>query len=413
VTVRPLLFAGVLLLSVSGMVLTLVALGAPRADIEQLVLILSASGAGSLLLGIGLVRWGGSRVASLRLRIALAYLAGLLVVLVNILVASAMMFLSSHDLTLLLVLLGFAMPISLAFGFSVAASLTTALGALARAAGRLAGGDLSARVGAQGSDETARLAAAFDHMADRLQASFTRERELESSRREVIAAISHDLRTPLATTRAMIEAITDGVVTNPEEVQRYLMLIRGEVQHLSRLIDDLFELSQIESGALRLQRAPTRLSELVAQTLDAYEAQARDQGVALKHRAAPDIPEVEADAARLQRVLRNLVDNALRFTPSGGTVQVEARTDGHEALVSVRDSGPGLAPDELERVFDRFYRGERARTRSAGGGSAVGAGLGLAIARGIVQAHGGRIWAEAAGASGSTFHFTVPLRGEG
>ena len=408
---RALLVGAALVLAVgAALVLAAVVMGAPRADIEQLGLVLSLSGAGSLLLGAALVRWGGGRVGTLRLRLALAYGTGLLVALANVSAAAALMFLSSHDLALLLLLLAFATAISLVFGYSVAAALTGELGTLARVAGRLAGGDLDARVEAKGSDEIARLAATFDHMASQLQAVFTRERELEASRRELIAAVSHDLRTPLATTRAMVEAIIDGVVSDPGEVQHYLHLVRGEVQHLSRLIDDLFELSQIESGALKLRLAPIRLSELVGETVQAYAAQARDRGILLEHLPEPDIPPVAADAVRLERVLRNLLDNALRYTSSGGAVRVAARTEGSAARVSVSDGGPGLAAEELEQVFDRFYRGERARSRPASApGAPVGAGLGLAIARGLVQAHGGRIWAERPGNGGAVFHFTLPF----
>jgi signal transduction histidine kinase len=407
---RPLLVAAVLVAAVLvSVVAAEVVMGAPRADVEQLALFLSVSGAGSLVAGAALVRWGGRQLGSLHWRLALAYGVGLLVVVVNVIATSMLMFINSHDLGLLLLLLAFGAAISVAFGYAVTAALSADLATLARAAGRLAGGDLTARVNTRGSDEVARLAAAFDHMAVQLQHSFERERELEAGRREMVAAVSHDLRTPLATTRAMVESIVDGVVTEPAEVQRYLDLIQREVQHLSRLIDDLFELSQIESGSLKLQLAPTRLGELVSETLDAFQAQAQDRGVIIEHAALPDLPPVDADAERLQRVLRNLLDNALRHTPAGGKVRVVAVSQDGEARVSVIDSGSGLAPDEMERVFERFYRGERARSRTDGAGRAPGAGLGLAIARGLVQAHGGRIWAEASPSGGAVFAFTLPL----
>lgn len=385
-------------------------MGAPRSDAAQLALFLSISGPGSLLLGALLFRLTNGWLGSVRLRLAAAYGAGLLVIMVNVLATSVLMFLSQHDLALLLLLLGFSAVVSLAFGINVAAAITDELADLAKAAGRIAAGDLGTRVHPRGSDEIARLGAAFDEMAGRLQASFERERALEAGRRDLIAAVSHDLRTPLATTRVMVEAITDGVVTEEAEVQRYLHLITGEVQHLSRLIDDLFELSQIESGALVLQLAPTHLPELCRQTLAAYQAPAQDGGVSLEQAADPDVPPVAADAPRLQRVLRNLVDNALHYTPPGGVVRVEVRREPGVARVSVRDSGPGLSPDETERVFERFYRGTRARSRADGAASRpAGAGLGLAIARGLVAAHGGRIWAERQEGGGSVFHFTVPL----
>ncbi len=417
-TVRPLLIAGTLVLAVvSAALIAAFVLGAPATDVQQLVLILLVSGAGSLLLGAALMRWGGRHLASLRLRLGLAWIAGVAIAAVNVLFASALMFINTHDRSLLLLLLGYAAVLSLVFGYGVTTALIAELGRLGRTARRLSEGDLGARVGPAGNDEIGRLALAFDQMAAGLQASFERERTLEAGRRELIAAVSHDLRTPLTTIRAMTEALTDGVVSQPQEVQRYLGLIRGEVQHLSRLIDDLFELSQIESGALQLRLTPTRLPDLLAQTLEPYQARARDRGVRLEHRAPPDLPPVAVDPARLQRVLRNLIDNALQHTPDGGTVHLDATPTAEAALVTVADSGPGIPPEDLERVFDRFYRGARARPRpgTAPPGTGprhrpgTGAGLGLAIARGLVQAHGGRIWAATAPDGGAVFRFTLPL----
>jgi two-component system phosphate regulon sensor histidine kinase PhoR len=254
----------------------------------------------------------------------------------------------------------------------------------------------------------ARLAATFDDMASQLQRAFERERALEAGRRDLIAAISHDLRTPLTTVRAMVEAITDGVVDEPAEVRRYLDLMAGEVQHLGRLIDDLFELSQIESGALQLQLEATSLGPLVDRTVSAYQAQARESAITLEEAVDPVLPTVVADPPRLERVLRNLLDNALRYTPAGGRISVAARAEGQDVRVTVADTGPGLPPDDLERVFDRFYRAGQSRSRGEGprrGHS--GAGLGLTIARGVIQAHGGRIWAELPPGGGTAFHFTL------
>ena len=416
-------FGAVLVVAtLAGLAFAAFVMGAPESDLRALALILGVSGAASLLVGWGAVRWVGARRHGLRWRLAAVYGAGLLVTLINVLAAALLMFLSTHDLLLLLLVLGFATALSALFGRAVTGALVEDLEKLAAAARRLAGGDLAARARLSGEDEVAQLAETFDRMAEQLQGGIERERAQELARREMVAAVSHDLRTPLTTMRAMVEAVTDGVVSEPAEVRRYMELIRGETQHLSRLIDDLFELSQIESGALKLDLAPTHLPELVAQTLEAYEAPARDNGVTLTHAADPSIPPVQADPARLMRVLRNLIDNALRFTPAGGRVEVEARFErygqgdtsaSHTAVasapavrVSVRDTGPGLSPEETERIFERFYRSARARTRSTG---TPGAGLGLTIARGLVQAHGGRMWAESPPGAGASFHFTLPL----
>jgi signal transduction histidine kinase len=416
---RLLVLPGVLLAAVlaAGLVAGLV-LGAPGSDVLRLSVILLLSGSVSLVLGAALLRWG-RRWTGLRVRLTLAWAAGLAVAAVNVVTASALMFINAHDRSLLLLLLVFAAVVSLVFGYAATSALLSDLDRLGRAARRLAAGDLGARVGRAGDDEVGRLAQRFDQMAGSLQASFERERALEAGRRDLVAAISHDLRTPLTTVRVMVEAVADGVVAEPTEVQRYLALVRGEVLHLGRLIDDLFELSQLDSGALRLRLEPTPLSELLAATLGPYQAPALDRGTRLEHTTDPGLPPVAADPVRLQRVLRNLVDNALQHSPADGVVRVRAGAAGAEpgrppsALVTVRDNGPGVAPDDAERIFARFYRGARARPRPDGTGAgavrATGAGLGLAIARGLVQAHGGRIWVEPAPGGGAVFGFTIPL----
>lgn len=384
--------------------------GAPRRDLELLAWFLTASGVVSLVLGALVIRWAGPRVGSLRRRLALAYGVGLLVALANVLTTSLLMFLSAHDLTLLLLLLAFAALISLAFAYAVAGALTNQLSVLSAAANRLAEGDLAVRVQSEGNDEVGRLAAAFDEMAEQLEQAFKRERALEAGRRDLITAVSHDLRTPLATTRAMVEALADGVVSEPADVQRYLGLILQETHHLSRLIDDLFALSQIDAGAVRLRCLPIDVAELVSETVAAYQAPALESGIRLEEAVVGlDSARIEADPEQLQRVLRNLLDNALRHTPTGGLVRVDASTTPSSVMLSVNDSGPGVPSSELERIFDRFYRGEPSRHREDGGGS----GLGLAIARGLVQAHHGRIWAEPSPLGGVSVRLSLPVQGAG
>jgi signal transduction histidine kinase len=402
--------AAILLLAiVVAMVAADRVLGAPRRDLELLAWFLTASGVISLGLGALAIHWAGGRVSSVRWRLSLAYGVGLVVALVNVLTTSALMFLSAHDLGLLLLLLAFAAVISLAFAYVVAGALTGQIQTLSSAARGLAAGDLTVRTGQHGSDEIGQLAEAFDDMAERLERAFARERALEASRRELITAVSHDLRTPLATTRAMVEALADQVVSDPADVQRYLKLILQETRHLSRLIDDLFELSQIDSGALRLRCVAIDLVELVSETTAAYQMAAAEHGLRLEEESVPSSLTVQVDAERLQRVLRNLLDNALRHTPPGGLVQVQVQELEDEGLsaISVDDSGPGVPSSELERIFDRFYRAEPSRHREAHSG---GAGLGLAIARGLVEAHGGRIWAQASTLGGMSVQIRLPLR---
>jgi signal transduction histidine kinase len=237
-----------------------------------------------------------------------------------------------------------------------------------------------------------------------LRLGHERERSLESARRELVAWVSHDLRTPLAGMRAMAEALEDGVVADPETVGRYHRQIRLEVDRLSGMVDDLFELSRIHAGTLRLSRRRIGLSDLVADALAGVEQLARAKGVRLAGEADVAVP-VQADAGELSRALGNLVVNAIRHTPEDGTVWVRAAVEEGVACLSVADCCGGIPADDLPRVFDVAFRGETARTPSTDG---AGAGLGLAIARGIIEAHQGVIGVVNAG-PGCRFEIRLPL----
>jgi len=225
-------------------------------------------------------------------------------------------------------------------------------------------------------------------------------REVEAARRRLVASVSHDLRTPLASLRLLVESIDDGVVTG-ETRDRYLGEIRTHVAVLSGLIDDLFELSRIEAGEISWTMSQVELRELVGDTVAAMRAPAAARGVSL----AADLPADEllarANAEKLQRVLFNLIQNAIRHTPADGSVTVRARTAGNGVEVEIADDGDGIAAEDREQVFDAFYRGGDAAARGE-----EGAGLGLAISRAIVEAHGGRIWLEGA-TPGTRVRFTL------
>ncbi len=238
---------------------------------------------------------------------------------------------------------------------------------------------------------------------ERLAQARSRERALEASRRELVAWVSHDLRTPLAGLRAMAEALEDQVVVDPREMSAYHTQIRREVDRLSVMIDDLFELSRIHAGALRLNRRPVALEDMVAEVLASVEPVARAKGVRLAGSAVRGMP-IYVDAAEFGRALRNLVTNAVRHTPSDGTVEVLG--DVHEGMArfSVSDACGGIPPEDLPRVFEVAFRGEAARTP----GPQTGGGLGLSIARGIVEAHAGQIAVRNAG-PGCQFLIRLPL----
>ncbi|MEU7001527.1 HAMP domain-containing sensor histidine kinase [Nonomuraea sp. NPDC046570] len=247
------------------------------------------------------------------------------------------------------------------------------------------------------------LPAELQTIANTLEESFARERALEGARRELVAWVSHDLRTPLAGMRAMAEALEDGVVTDRETVLRYHTQIRLEVERLSGLVDDLFELSRIHAGALRLSRSRIGLADLVADTMAGAEALARAKGVRLSAEAGEVVP-VEADAGALGRALRNLVVNAIRHTPTDGTVLLRAAVHVGMACLSVADCCGGIPEADLPRVFEVAFTGESARTPTGEGG----AGLGLAIAQGIVEAHQGLIGVVNEG-PGCRFEIRLPL----
>ncbi|MCW2876953.1 MAG: histidine kinase [Sphaerisporangium sp.] len=249
------------------------------------------------------------------------------------------------------------------------------------------------------------ISKALDQAYERLREGRERERALEGARRELVAWVSHDLRTPLAGMRAMAEALEDGVVKDAETVRRYHNQIRLEVDRLSHMVDDLFELSRIHAGALRLSPRRIGLGDLVADALAGVEALAKAKGVRLTGEAEPVLP-VYADAAELGRALRNLVVNAIRHTPEDGTVVVRAVADEHTVRLSVADCCGGIPEDDLPRVFEVAFQGEAARTP----GPDRGAGLGLAITRGIVEAHEGAIAVVNEGA-GCRFEIRLPISG--
>jgi len=237
-------------------------------------------------------------------------------------------------------------------------------------------------------------------LAVRLAMEERARREIEAARRQLVAAASHDLRTPLASLRLLVESIDDGVVTG-ETRDRYLAEIRTHVAVLSGLVDDLFELSRIEAGDISWTMRQVELRELIDDTVAAMRVPAEARGVTIAAELPADQVIARANAEKVQRVLFNLIQNAIRHTPADGSVTVRARSDGESGGVEVEvvDNGEGIPAGVDEHVFEPFYRGEDARSEE-------GAGLGLAISRAIVEAHGGRIWLED-GHPGTRVHFTL------
>jgi signal transduction histidine kinase len=285
---------------------------------------------------------------------------------------------------------------------SAAAALSAVVGALLLArwivgplerlrgtAGELAAGDLAARAGEERPHELAELGVAFNKMADSLERLF-------GARRQLVAWASHDLRTPLSSVQAMLEALEDGLA-EPDE---YLPAIRDQVRILSTLVDDLFELTRIDAGVLTLDLREIELSSVVDLCVRGLEADARTRGIRLETRRDEHLPTVRCAPEKVERILYNLLTNALRHTPSDGAVAVVVSAREQAVTVAVEDSGSGLTREAAERMFEHFWRADPAR-------SADGSGLGLAIAQGLVEAHGGRIWAENRAEGGARVAFTL------
>jgi signal transduction histidine kinase len=385
-------------------VLAAALLDAPARDLLQMAVFMTVSGAISVVAGAAFILlYRGRLLHGLRGKLLVAVLLASGLILVNVAFTAYLMFISTHDLNLLGLLMLFSLGVAAAFALLVARVFDDTLRALLTGVRLMGEGKLETRVRVDSGDELRQLAEAFNVMAQRLEEAFGRQRDLEEARRNLVAAVSHDLRTPLATMRAMVESINDGVVTDAATIERYHRTMQTEIAYLSRLIDDLFELSQIDSGTLELKPESSSIGDLVSDTLEALRPQAEQRRLKLQGELNGRLPSVSMDVPRMQRVLYNLVQNALRHTPPDGTVIIRAVDAGSEIEISVADTGEGVDAEELARVFERFYRGSRARSRQE-----AGSGLGLTIAKGIVELHGGRIWADSSLGRGSTFVFTIP-----
>jgi signal transduction histidine kinase len=325
---------------------------------------------------------------TVRLQLAgLAFLAVLLPLGV-VLLSGWVMFHMGEDLKILAVTAASALTAVVA-ALVMARSIVRSIDRVRDASIEMARGDLDVRAPEGGPTEVAELAASFNEMGSNL-------RRLFDTRRELVAWASHDLRTPLANMQAVLEAIEDGLA----EPQEYVPVLREQVRTLSLLVEDLFELARIDAGALTLELRQLPVAPVVSSTLRSLEAEAMSRHVRLDAAVDEDVTARFAPE-KLERVLMNLLTNALRHTPSDGAVAIRVEPDTDEVRVAVEDTGEGLDAEARERMFERFWRGDESR-------SSRGAGLGLAIARGLVEAHGGRIWAENREGGGARVCFTLP-----
>jgi signal transduction histidine kinase len=392
---------------VASLLWTIVVTHPSRDDATQIAEYLALSGLVAVVIGattLGVVQ--ATHAGALWMKLVVPLVLAALIIGLNVVVVAQLMFISPADSALVFAFLGYGIVVALVVSSSVAGTMSQALRRVEAGAQRIAAGDYAYRLPEDEVGhvrELARLARWFNQMAISVEDSFEKLRAAEENRRQLVAALSHDVRTPLASMRAMMEAIDDGVVTDPATVQRYRSAIRGEMRHLTVLLDDLFDVARIEAGALTLQCANFAMRDLISDVLEATREQAERAQIHLAGRVDGDLPAIWGDARQIYRVLVNLVQNSLRYTLPQGTVFIRAGValDGNgpvSLLVQIIDTGEGIAAGDLPHIFTAAYRGEASRKRPATDGEQVaaasGAGLGLAIARGIIAAHGGRIWAE-------------------
>ena len=396
--------AGVLLILALSLGVFYLLMSPPLNDLRLMATFLGITALVSALVGYGAYKLGWLNLSpTLRWSLLGGYALSSLLTFFNVWFSAQMMFASQHDLLLAIVLLIFASGMAMVLGYFLSSTITNRIYTLKDAAEKLAAGNLQTRVPINGHDEVAALANTFNQMAEQLEAADKKQRELEHLRADLIAWVGHDLQTPLASMRAILEALEDGVVDDPQTVKRYLNTAQRDVHTLSALIDDLFQMAQLDTGGIPLDRAESSLSDLISDTLESFSELALRQGVKLEGSVDPNVDPVMIDTQRIGRVLNNLIGNALRHTPIEGSVNVHAQRTASGVEVSVTDTGEGISAEDLPHVFESFYRGEKSRSRSTGG-----AGLGLAISRGIVQAHGGEIKVQSEAGLGSQFTFSLP-----
>ena len=373
-------------------------------EFSEMTLLLSITAGISLLVGMVAYHFGWfQRTSRLRWTLMSGYLLSGVLTFVNVLFTAWRMFINTHDRTLATILLIFATCIAIVLGYFLSAAFADKINALRTAARAIAAGQLNTRIRVPGRDEVTELAESFNNMAAQLESAAAMRQEAEQMRRNLIAWVGHDLRTPLTSVRAMVEALADGMVDDPATAARYLRTAKRDIHALSLLIDNLFEMAQIDAGGLQLDRQPNSLSDLISDTLESFHGLAEEKGIKLQGQVTPAVDPVSMDARLIGRVLTNLISNAIRHTPGGGTIAVNARSVVGGVEVSVRDSGDGIRPEDLPHVFEQFYRGEKSRSRATGG-----AGLGLAIVKSFVEAHSGAIRAESKVGEGTRFTFFLP-----
>ena len=396
--------AGIILASIVTMSIFWLVMQPPIAELRAMLVFLSTTALISMFVGYGAYRFRWySRSPRLILTLLSGYILSGGLTFLNVWFTAQLMFLNSHDLILATILLIFATGIAISLGYFVSTAITDDIATLNRGASQIAEGNLQTRIPIHGRDEMAALAFSFNQMAAQLEHSAKMQDEAEKLRRDLVAWIGHDLRTPLASVRAIIEALSDNMVDDPESRARYLANAQVNIGNLSNLLNELFEMAQIDAGGLRLNLQRNSLSDLVSDTLESFSATASERGIYLSGHVESDVDPVVFDAKQIGRVLANLVENAIRYSPSQTTVQIKAKRIPAGVAIAVIDTGSGIDAEDLPRIFQQFYRGEKSRNRATGG-----SGLGLAISKAIVESHNGRLDVKSEVGRGTIFQVVLP-----
>lgn len=395
---------GVIIVFFISLVIFYVAMNPPMDEIGLMALYLSITAVLSIVAGYVAYRLGWiERSPTIAWTILGGYILSSVLTFLNVWLTAQLMFADAHDLLLGTILLLYASGIAIAFGFFFAVTFTKRLRTLENAANHFADGNFEYRIDVSGTDEIARLAGTFNEMAEKLGRAESKKKELEQLRRDLVAWTSHDLQTPLASVQAIIEALADGVVEDKETEKRYLSTAQKDIRSLSLLIDDLFQLAQIDAGGLHLDREWGSISDLVSDTIESFRELAEKRAIQVRGLVDKATDPVYMDTLKIGRVLNNLLSNALRYTSEGGAVEVTARREQTNIRVEVIDNGIGIEEGDIPYLFERFYRGEKSRSRASGG-----SGLGLAISKGIIEAHGGEIGLESQPGELTRFWFLLP-----
>jgi signal transduction histidine kinase len=401
-----------------------------RRPLEALAVLLLAAAAGGLAIGIGyggrdgvlmgifllgvgfpvlaavqLLRRRRRAAGSLTRQLTAGVIVAVGLVTLGVGAVALLMFISAHDALVMAVLLVFAGGLTTYAIWTLSGGVMDDIEAVRDGLRAVGDGRRGVRIRTGGRDEIAELAAAANRMTAQLAEREAQRDAAEQARRGLVAAVSHDLRTPLTSLRLLADAVEDELV-DPETRRRYLEQMSVHISSLSALIEDLFELSRLEAGDIEWSLQRVRLDELVGETVEAMRAQADAKRVAVQAHVPGDLAPARANPEKLQRVLFNLIQNAIRHTPTDGSVTVAAESNGGTVEVEVADTGAGVPPEDRERAFEPFYRGGAGAARAAGDGT----GLGLTICRAIVEAHGGEIWF-ADSQRGARVRFSLPRAG--